>query len=275
MIALSAFSIFAKQGGGGKRSAGRRTASSSNYTPMTEKEKMEEAKAIAAKVKSESGIESLESRLSAAEERYDNSGTEKNSDRVDVLEYAVNLAYDNPYRYYIAERDVDSPHTPLRILKSVGKAITQAKYDALPEDDRKYYDVMTLSDASTPEEAKDVASSELTDGVRELMKFRKIVEDEKLDDEQKEKKMSKLVSASEYLRGFFNDDDYYSQFRNEELAMSMAKYNIPAIETFIEKGYRTVEDIMSVPEDEIIKWPGIGEKTLEKIREARAAISAQ
>jgi len=171
--------------------------SMTTFTPMSEDEKEKQAEEIAEKVKTLSGIEALETRFDKLEEKYqyeeDEIKAEKIEEQMDILRTAIDIAYDKPYRYYYFD-DPDTD-TELEELKLIGKLITPEKYNEFDKYLQDKFDFVTFYEV---DDAKETAEECLTDEVKELIKFRKIVESE-LPEEEKAKKFNRLVSKSEYL----------------------------------------------------------------------------
>jgi len=179
--------------------------STTTFTPKTENEINNEAEQMAQKVKTLSGIEALEARLEKQEEKYRDEEDEiknaKIEENIEILQMAIDMASDQPYRYYyFDEPDTD---TELEELKLIGKLLTHKRYDELDNTLQGRFDFVSIGEM---EDAQDMASEYLTDEVKELIKFRKIVESD-LSTEEKAKKFNNLVSKSDYLLEELDLDD--------------------------------------------------------------------
>lgn len=274
--------VFNKQNGNEKTSYDNRPTKynnkSSRFISKTEELKDVEAREIANGIKTHKGIEGLENRIDTQDLKmidYEENSLmyEKAREKLEILELALSYAWENPYRYvYDVTPDVD---TTLEELKMVGKTISRQQYNELSEDEREYYDVITLAEADSIEEANEYAKDYLIedDEMKDLISFRKIIESD-LNDQVKEEAFNKLVSRSDYLMEnlYLEVDEnmslYKQYLRNEEKDVKVSKLgDLPYAYDFVDNGYETIEEISSLSDKDILSMYGIGKKRLEEIRE--------
>ena len=207
--------------------------------------------------------------------KYDNNsyGNVANHDEIErisgVFEEAVSITGEKVYKY-ILQADIDT-HTPLDLLIKLGKALT-------PEETREiqkqysYCEPMEVTYSESEyikDEIEGYAEELKEEGLQELIKFRKIIENNSLTESSKQEEIDKLVDSSKLLRDvhFHGTDDgqYYYDFIIEAKSLKLEGYNIPMVDKFVKSGYDTIEKIIEVPEDEIRVWYGVGSKTLNSI----------
>ena len=195
----------------------------------SDKECKTEAEAIASKVKTLKGIETLEEKIENLHQKsmdYDYQDNdemrEKTEEKIKILELAMDLAYDMPFRYYfMGQVDAD---TPMELLPMVGKTITINKYEALDSGMQDYFDVITIGDCDGDiEEAKSIAAQDAEDDIhhaKELLKMYKLLTIE--DESEKAKKFNNLVSKSPYLIELLDlDEDPIMEDYNNEFEASL------------------------------------------------------
>jgi len=235
----------------------------------TSNELYNQAKEIADKITTQKGIESLEDRIDRIYEK-DNL-TSADQKKISILEKAIDIASDKPFRYYFENYDVDM-HTPLSILNYAGKVLTPKQFDELDESTQEYFEMITIGDCEDVSEAKEIAFEELTDDVKEWKKFRKILESSE-DNIEKSKKLKKLVDQSDFLKSeldFDEDEDYYEQYLHSLYFYEKLKEleDIPEASLFINNGFDSKEKILKLTDKEISSIKGIGPKKLDNIKEA-------
>jgi len=239
-----------------------------------------EAKEMAKKIKTRKGLEALEEKLYKLQEKsdeyeYNDNKTmgEKTDKKIAIVENAISIAGDNPFRYYVCD-DIDI-ETPQSVIKIIGKSIAPSKYEEINDEDKDYFDVITLEEAENIEEANEIAKEYFTDEVKEVIKLRKIF-DSNMDPILKEEKFNLLVSKSEYLQEIldFLDDDFDDEisFYQQYLADRDMKKKIKEFgdfsfsHIFVYQGYKSIEEVQKLSDKEILSINGVGKKTLETIR---------
>jgi len=224
-----------------------------------------QAKEMADKVTTYKGIEALQSKI---DKIYDKDTlTSADEEKISILEKAIAIASNKPFRYYIENYNVDM-HTPLAILNYAGKTLTPKHFDELDKNIQKYFEIITIDDCEDASEAKEIALGELTDNLKEWKKFRKIVESNE-DNIKKSKKLKNLINQSDFLKSeldFDEDEDYYEQYLLYKKAKELE--DIPAAYLFVENGFDSREKILNLTDKEILSINGIGPKTLEYVKEA-------
>lgn len=251
----------------------------SGFISKSTEQKDMEAREVADSIKTHKGIEGLENRIDALSDKMDDYHFdendlmyEKTQEKQEILKLALVYAGENPYRYYYClETDVD---TPLEELKLVGKTISRQKYNELSNEQREFYDAITLEETDSVEEANEYAKDMMLedDEMKDLKSYRKIMESD-LNDKEREEAFNKLVSKSDYLMENLylevdEDMSLYKQYlRNEEKSKKREKLgDLPYAYTFIDNGYETIEEISSLSDKDILSMYGIGKKSLEEIR---------
>jgi len=250
------------------------------FSPKTEAQKIIEAKEIASNVKTHRGLEGLQDKIDTLGEKMDDYHFDENErmynkteEKQSIMEMALEYAGSNPYRYYYgAEPDTD---TPLRELGVIGKTISVKKYNELDEELRGKFDVITLEDAESVEEANEYAVGDILiegDELKDLKAFRQIIESDETD-EEKEKKFNKLVSKSEYLIDELyldenEEESLYDQYKYIQImdAKIVKLYPLPCANFFVNHGYEDIEKISTLSDEEIRSMEGIGPKRLSEIR---------
>jgi len=247
-----------------------------SYTPMSHDEIRNAAEEAADKIKTHIRIEAAEERLDTLHEKLDEAESEttidKLKDKARILEEAIDIASNKPFRYYIESLDVNIT-APKEIFKFIGKAITPKKYEELDNTLKQYFDEITFSDVNDVEEAVEIAKSEVDDRVKEIIAFRKIVDDEKLSEEHKIKKLDNFMKTSNVLVDEFDDPDdfgnYYYQYLRLRDIKELENFGIKKAGYFVDNGYSTIEEVINVPPEKIIEWHGIGEATLKAITDSQ------
>jgi len=246
-----------------------------------------EAKKIADNIKTHRGLEGLQDKIDAAQDKLDDYHHDDNETmyakterKIEILDKALEYAYDSPYRYYYdAIPDVD---TPLQEFKLIGKTISVQKFHELESSDRDKYDVISLSDVDNLEEANEYAKDNISldkDELKDLIKFRTIIESQ-ASEEEKENKLEMLFKKSEYLLGELDLDaeenvSLYEQYRQTEvMTEKLSKlYPLPYADYFIEEGIEDMEIIKDFTDEEILAVNGIGKTRLMEIRSYLDSIS--
>jgi hypothetical protein len=238
-----------------------------------------EAKEIAKKIKTRKGLEALEEKLYKLQEKsdeYDYNDNEvmreKTDKKISIIESAICIAGDNPFRYYFCD-DVDM-ETPQSVIRTIGKSISPSKYEEINDEDKNYFDVITLEEVENIEEANEMAKEYFTDEAKEVIKLRKIF-DSDMDSILKEQKFDALVSKSEYLQEILDFDEdidedisFYQQYLADRDMRSKIKEfgNFTFAEIFVHQGYENIEEVQKLSDKEILSIKGVGKKTLETIR---------
>ena len=239
-----------------------------------------EAKKIAEGIKTHRGLEGLQNKIDAAQDKlddYHHNDNEtmygKTEKRMEVLERALEYAVENPYRYYYDELlDVT---TPLAEFKLMGKTISVQKFNEFEPGTRDKYDVINLSDADDLDEANEYAKDSISideDELKVLIKFRTIVESD-MSEEERQKKLEVLFGGSEYLVDELDLDpdeniSLYEQYRQNEIMTEKLRklYPFPYGDYFIEEGIEDMETIKALTDKEILAINGIGEIRAKEIR---------
>jgi len=181
----------------------------------------QEAAKMAEQVKNFQDIDNLEEQLTAVENIYSDEEDEQKSMQLEnecrVLQKAIEIANNQPYRYfYIDEPDTK---TGLSELKLIGEALTSEQYNELNDEMKNKFAEVSFEDAGSFEAAKEMANEYLTYEVKELIKFREIIEST-LSADEKAKKFHTLVSKSQYLLDVLDLDisadvkDYKNEFED-------------------------------------------------------------
>ncbi|CAA6799990.1 MAG: Unknown protein [uncultured Sulfurovum sp.] len=239
-----------------------------------------EAKKIADNIKTHRGLEGLQDKIDAAQDKLDDYHYDDNETmyarterKMEILEKALDYAEANPYRYYYdAIPDID---TPLQEFKLMGKTISVQKFHELEPLERDKYDVISLSDVDNLEDANEYAKDNISldeDELKDLIKFRTIIESQ-VSEEEKENKLEILFKKSEYLLDELGLDteenvSLYEQYRQTEfMTEKLSKlYPLPYADYFIKEGIEDMEIIKNFTDEEILAVNGIGDARLKDIR---------
>lgn len=260
----------------------------SSFTQMSQEDIENEASRIAANIKTHKGIENLEDKISNLSDKldqynYDDNETMYNkvSEKIDVLEMARDYAYDNPYRYYYDEGYPDI-NTPIPVLKNAGKLISTSDYENLDEHLKSYYEVITIGEVETNEEAKEIAIeavSEYKKEIKDIIAVMSVIDSEIIE-EEKEKQFNKIVSSSEFLMEELDlnkDDDLslYKQYSENSIYNEKVEnlYPLPHAWIFVENDFETLDEIKALSDDDLLSLSGIGSKRLKDIREYLNSLS--
>ena len=232
-----------------------------------------EAAKKAEKITTYNQLEKLEEQLYNAEDKmndYSDDGKvemyAKAFVKYEILEEAYYIAQDKPFRYYIADFDINMP---IEVIKKAGKLITPKEYEALEDYDDGYFDYFSLGEADNIEELKENAKNILNDNNKEIINFIKLAENNDIS------KINNLLKKSSFLQNEFDidlDDDLdpYEQYLDykeiQENITELKKKKIPSAYLFVENGYNTIESIKALSDKEVLAINGVGKKTLEKLR---------
>jgi len=170
------------------------------------------AQEIASKIKTHKSLEALEERLDKLKDKslqYEIDDKDrlyaKNEQKVIILKKAIEIAGNTPYRYffdYKAEIEI-----PLEVLLQAGKTISKEEYRGLKEDNKKYFKPIILNDHSDADDVKKAAKDALSEEIKELLEFKKIIDSE-LEESKKVKKINILLNRSDFLDEVLNIDIY-------------------------------------------------------------------
>lgn len=158
------------------------------------------AKEIAADITTLARLRALEKKLETAEDKLSShSGTEKSydklCDKIDVLQDALQIAYNKILRWqFIPNHDID---TPLQTLEKAYKTFSLSEYAEISSTLGKKEDWYELRGEDEPDEKEP--------DLPFLIKFRKIVENEELSQEEKAKKINSLANRNkEFAEDYFD-----------------------------------------------------------------------
>lgn len=162
----------------------------------------------------------LQTRLKNAKKRVESASPENYDEQfrqMELLERAVEIVGEKVYRHVYSLNEIN-PHTPLEELKKQNKSLSPEEYNNSKAYRDGYTGVVLMKNshqlksvvARYKEEAK-------KDGLEELIKFRKIIENSKLSSTEKAKKINVLVDKSTYLRTLFFDTEHEIPFYEQYL----------------------------------------------------------
>lgn len=189
------------------------------------------------------------------------------------------LAYDKasrkPYGYYIKFGDYPLSlktvfyyeYPTENIIRNIGEIIDPQSYETLSDTEKKFFKKITLGDYNYSKgRFKTLVKDGLTKEGTVILELFKIYYSHDLD---KEFKFNDFVKRNDFLKtGFDTSSDFYKEFINKKEMISKIQNlrGLPAASTFIKAGYKNLEDIKKLSDEQILSIKGIGAKKLMEIK---------
>lgn len=230
---------------------------------------------IADEVTTVAQFKALEKKLDTADEKranfsaYDSKSLKQEvslDERYELLQEAFDIASIKVLRWqFIPNYDID---TPLNILNNAYKIFSsneyQNKLDELGNNENEWYG---LRGDDEPDEKEPEISF--------LIKFRKIVEDEDLSQEDQIKKINALSSRDKENAELYFDFSSPLKPGDQWFAGILSDDGLPLAYELYQEGFTTPEKCLEIDPETFISRKGVGSKKVEQLKQYQERIKSK